>query len=310
VSQSGLRARSYDYGRVATRRAPGLSLWWRRNRRRLLRAALIYTGLGLLLAWTLLPLYWLLFVSVVNREELLNRPTHFIPHAPHLRQYLWLVQLQLFQPDGGLLSGTGPNDLVLLGWRNSLLLALLVVPLTLAVALPAAYALGRLRFRRKTGLLLVLVFSRSFPPMTILIPFAYLYMKLGLQGSLPALAAVHMTLTVPLVTWVMSGFFASLPQNLERAARIDGLTRWGALWHVLVPIARPGIAACAVIAFIITWNEFLFAMINTSGTNAQTAPLNVGTAGPAFIALSMLPCMALALVFQRRIRSLNIVNPL
>jgi multiple sugar transport system permease protein len=262
-----------------------------------------------LLLWTVGPIYWLVVTSVVDTEELLSRPAHLYPHAPHLRRYSELLQLRLFPP-GGLLAPGGDNRLALEGWRNSLLIALVVVPLTLIVALPAAYALGRLRFPYRGALLAGLVLTRAYPPVTVLIPFSALFVQFGLAGTLPGLVIAHLTLTIPLVAWIMSGFFASLPRSLEQAARIDGLTRLQGLVHVLLPIARPGLVVCGVIAFLTTWNEFFFALVLTSGSRAQTAPLNMSSGGPAAAVISLCPALVLALLFQRQIRSLNIVDPL
>src|SRR3954447_11927715 len=259
-----------------------------------------------LLVWTLLPLYWLVMMSVVNRTEPLNQPANPYPHEPSLRQYAYALEVRLFPPEGGLIAPAGHNALPMQGWLNSLLVALAVVPLPLAVALPAAYAFSRFRFRYRRTLLAVLVLTRAYPPISVLIPFAFIMTRAGLDHSLAGLAFTHLSLTIPLVTWIMVGFLAGLPHTLERSARIDGLTRWQTLWRIIFPMARPGLAACAVIAFLVTWNEFFFALILTNGSSAQTAPLNVPTGGPAYIALSMLPALVLAILFQRSIRSLNI----
>jgi multiple sugar transport system permease protein len=263
-----------------------------------------------LLVWTLVPLYSLVMVSVVNREELLTRPGNLFPHAPNLHQYSYLLQVQVLPPEGGLIATAGYNALPLQGWLNSTLVALAVVPLTLAISLPAAYAFSRLRFRYRNWLLAGLLLTRAYPPVSVLVPFAYLFTRMGLTGGLPGLIAAHLTLSIPLITWIMTGLFSALPRNLEHAARIDGLTRLQTLVWVVLPISRYGLAAASVIAFITTWNEFFFALILTNGSHSQTAPLNVAYAGAPYIVLSILPCLVLALLFQRSIRSLNIVDPL
>jgi multiple sugar transport system permease protein len=282
----------------------------RRRGRELVRAGVLLVGAVALAVWTLLPLYWLVSVSIVDHATLLSRPGPLYPQGPHLGQYAYLLKVYPLPASGGLLATAGYNELALTGWLNSIVLAVAVVPVTMAIALPAAYAFGRLRFRFRFGLLLGLVLTRAYPPISVLIPFAYVFMRLDLDRSLYGLAISHLSLTVPLITWIMTGFFASIPPNLERAARVDGLSRLGALVRVLIPIARPGLAACAVIAFLTTWNEFFFALILTNGSGAQTAPLNVATSGPAYVAMSTLPAMALTLLVQRSIRALNIVDPL
>jgi multiple sugar transport system permease protein len=275
-----------------------------------LRRGLIAVGAVALLVWTLLPLYVLVMVSVVDREELLTRPGHLFPHAPNLDQYRYLLKVTLLPPEGGLIATAGYNKLPLEGWVNSALVALAVVPLTLAIALPAAYAFSRFQFRYRILLLTALVLTRAYPPVSVLLPFDYLLTRLNLTGNLPAIAVSHLTLTIPLITWIMSGFFAGLPRGLEPAARIDGLTRFQTLVRIVLPLSRQGLAAAAVIAFLVSWNEFFFALILANGTAAQTAPLDVQYSGAPYVVLSILPALVLALVFQRSIRSLNIVDPL
>jgi multiple sugar transport system permease protein len=282
----------------------------RTARRAVLRRGLIAVGAIALLLWTLLPLYVLVMVSVVDREELLNRPGHLFPQAPNLDQYRYLLKVSLLPPEGGFIATAGYNKLPLEGWVNSALVALAVVPLTLAIALPAAYAFSRFQFRYRLVLLTALVLTRAYPPVSVLLPFDYILTRLNLTGHLPAIAVSHLTLTIPLIAWIMSGFFAALPRNLEPAARIDGLTRFQALVKIVLPVSRHGLAAAAVIAFLTSWNEFFFALILANGTSAQTAPLDVQYSGAAYIVLSILPALALALLFQRSIRSLNIVDPL
>jgi multiple sugar transport system permease protein len=276
----------------------------------LVRSGLLGVGALALLVWTLVPLYALVMVSIVDREELITRPGNLYPHAPNLRQYFSLLQVHFFPAGGGLIESAGYNALPLEGWLNSALVAAAVVPLTLAISLPAAYAFSRLRFRFRNWLLAGLVLTRAYPPVSVLIPFDYFFTRIGLTGGLLGLVIAHLTLTVPLITWVMSGFFGALPPNLERAARIDGLTRLQALVRVVVPLSLHGFAAATVIAFITTWNEFFFALILTNGSHSQTAPLNVAYAGAPYIVLSILPALVLALWFQRSIRSLNIIDPL
>jgi multiple sugar transport system permease protein len=276
----------------------------------LLHRCILGVGAAALLVWTLVPLYSLGMVSIVNREELLSRPGNLYPRAPNLSQYSHLLQVRLLPAEGGLIASAGYNALPLGGWLNSTLVALAVVPLTLVISLPAAYAFSRLQFRYRTCLLVALLLTRAYPPVSVLVPFAYLFTRMGLTGGLPGLVVAHLTLSIPLITWIMSGFFAALPRNLENAARLDGLTRFQALVRVVLPLSRHGLAAASVIAFLTTWNEFFFALILTNGSHAQTAPLNVAYAGPAYVVLSILPALVLALLFQRSIRSLNIVDPL
>src|SRR5262245_58496662 len=139
------------------------------------------------------------------------------------------------------------------------------------------------------------------------------------MGTIQGLVLIYCAVTIPLIVWIMTGLFASLPRGLEASARSDGCTRWGAFLRVMVPSAAPGLAACTVIAFLSSWNEFTFALVLSLGTDAQMYPLALTTlffqrstpeaAGAAIVA-SVIPVLILASIFQSRIRNLNIVNPL
>src|SRR5438445_4618079 len=126
-------------------------------------------------------------VSIVDREELLTRPGNLYPHAPNLNQYIYLLKVRWLPPEGGFIASAGYNALPLDGWVNSTLVALAVVPLTFAIALPAAYAFSRLRFRYRNWLLAGLVLTRAYPPVSVLVPFAYLFTRMGLTGGIPGL---------------------------------------------------------------------------------------------------------------------------
>jgi len=280
----------------------------------------VYGSAVLLAAWTLIPLYWFVNLSLMYLGETVSVPSHLFPHQPTTSNYLGIFDLPAYGPDGALLPPVGSSSLIQRGLRNSLLVAVPTTLLTMLLALPIAYALGRLQFKHKTLLLAGLLSARSYPPIAAIIPLSLLFFTLGLQGTLLGLAIAYLTGTIPLVAWVMSGVFASLPRNLEAAARVDGLTRFGAFWHVLVPVAMPGVAACAVVAFLTCWNDFAYAYLLTGGAPwAQTYPpllqefmfmqSNPGVYA-AICIVGLLPPLFLAAVFQSRIRTVNIVNPL
>lgn len=283
------------------------------------RRILVYAGAAVLLIWTLIPLYWLAAMSFMYNSEVISVPAHLFPHDFTLANYIRMFGGLANGPDGKPLAAIGQAGLVRSGWVNSLIVSVSVTILTLFVATPMAYALGRLSFKLKTGLLFTIISSRAYPPIAVLIPFSYLFTQVGLQGSQMGLIVIYLTVSIPLVGWIMTGFFASLPRSLEKLARSDGLTRWQAFTQIMVPVAGPGIAACAVIAFLTAWNEFTFSLILTSGSPAQTFPPALSgmffqISDPAAMAaasfLGIVPPAALALIFQSRIRRINIVDPL
>jgi multiple sugar transport system permease protein len=269
----------------------------------------LYLGAVLLALWTLVPFYWLFSVSLMPGGELVDRPGHFYPHAPTISGYLQLLNPSAAPPEVGSL---GRVRLVRRGWENSLVVGLAVTGVTLAVGLPLGYALGRLRFRFRSALLVGLIATRAYPPIAILVPLSVVFVAAGLQGSLVGLTVADLTLTIPLVTWCMCGLFGSLPRNVERAARVDGLTRWQTFWRVMLPMSAPGVSACAVIAFLTSWNEFTFSWILAAGSPAQTFPPTVAGAYATELAavsvLGLVPPAILAILVQRGIRRLHLVT--
>jgi multiple sugar transport system permease protein len=283
------------------------------------RRVLTYFCAILLAVWTLVPIYWLLNMSFMFQTELLSVPTHLYPHDPNLSNYVRIFGGSADGPTGEPLLPVGQAPALKRGLVNSAIAALTVTALTMLVALPVAYALGRLRFRGKTAMLFAIITTRSYPPIAIVIPFAYLYIRWELQGTLRGLMLIYFTLTVPMVVWVLTGFFASLPRTVEAAARVDGNTRFQAFYRVILPMAWPGIAVATAISFMVCWNEFAFAQFLTAGSNAQTFPpilpamffqISMPTEMAAASIVGIVPPAILAYLFQRRIRSLNLVDPL
>ncbi len=283
------------------------------------RKALIYVAAIVLLIWTLIPIYWLLNMSLMFKTELLAVPTHLFPHDLTFSNYLRIFGRTASGPNGEELLGIGQAPALKRGLINSTVVALVVTALTMIIALPVSYALGRLNFKGKTPILFSILATRSYPPISIVIPFFYLYTKTGLQGSLRGLVIIYFTLTVPMIVWVLTSFFSSLPRTVEAAARVDGNTRIGAFLKVIIPISWPGIAVATAISFMVCWNEFAFAQFLTAGSRAQTFPpvlpsmffqISMPTEMAAASIIGIIPPAVLAYLFQRRIRSLNLVDPL
>ena len=282
------------------------------------RRIFTYIAATILVIWTLFPIYWLLNMSLMFKPELLSVPTHLWPHDPTFSNYTRLFGASAMGP-GGELPPIGQAASIRRGLVNSAIIAIAVTSLTMIVALPVAYALGRLQFRGRGALLFGIIASRSYPPISIVVPFFFLYSRAGLQGTLQGLVLIYLTLTVPMVVWVMTSFFGSLPRTVEAAARVDGNTRFQAFTRVILPMSWPGISVATAISFLICWNEFTFSQILAAGSTAQTFPPALSTmffqvsqpnemAAASIIAI--IPPAILAYLFQKRIRSVNLVDPL
>ena len=283
------------------------------------RTVLVYVGALLLLIWTLAPIYWMINMSVSTPVEI--AAGRLFPHHPTLCNFVRIFSntASCRAADGSQFPIVGQAEVIRQGLINSLIIAVSVTVLTMLVSVPAAYAIGRLVFRHKMKILTTIVLSRSLPPVAVLIPFSSMYAALGLEGTLIGLIIIYLTLTVPLVVWILSGFFASLPANIEKLARTDGCTRFQALYRVLLQAAMPGVAAVAVIAFLTSWNEFTYALVLSPATDAQPFPptlaalfshVSYPNTNAAAALLAMIPVMVLAYLFQSRIRNLNLVGPI
>lgn len=238
------------------------------------------------------PLLWLALASIKTRAGALAMPPELI-FTPTLEAYAKIRS-----------SGAGR------AFGNSLTIALTNVALSLLLAVPAAYALARMRGRIQAHLSFWVLSIRLAPLFAVILPLYVLFRGMGLLDTRIALALAHLTLTLPLAVWLLMTYFRSLPRDLDEAAMLDGARPWQVLLMVIVPLSRPMLASVAVIVFIFSWNEFLLAFFLTS-RNAQTVPVMVaGLAGtmtfdwPLIAAISicsMVPALLFVSFAQRHI---------
>jgi multiple sugar transport system permease protein len=268
--------------------------------------------------WSLVPILYLLDISLMWPVEIFTVPTHLVPYNPTLNNYLNSVGIPTVNPYTGVMSAAGLAPLIRLGIMNSGMIALIVTIITLAVAAPAGYVLGRYNLPHKNKLLFLLVGSRSLPPVTILVPYYFFFAILGLHGTILGMVIAYLGITLPIVTWILMGFFGTLPVETEKAARVDGMSRTQALIRVVIPMAAPGIGATGIMTFLISWNEYVFAWVLASGTPAQTLPATIGSMFmqwaeinimAASVMIGMVIPIAIAIFFQRYITQLRIVDP-
>ncbi|WP_026359906.1 carbohydrate ABC transporter permease [Amycolatopsis nigrescens] len=244
------------------------------------------------------PLLWLLSVSLKSPTELASVSPSLIPHDFH-----WINYSAAFGLPGLLRSAL-----------NSTLVALGSMVLTVVVALPAAYALGRFRTRLRgvaTGWILV---SQLFPVILTVIPLFVLLRSLGLLNTLPGLVLVYLVWTLPFALWMLRGYVTALPVDLEEAAAVDGASRIRILVSIVLPLLRPGLVAVAMFSFISAWNEFFFALVLIQDSDLRTLPLTlarfVGAEGQVSLGplaagsvLATIPSLLVFAIMQRRLTS-------
>ena len=164
------------------------------------------------------------------------------------------------------------RDGVVASFVNGAVTALLSTFISLLLALPAAYAVTRFRTRYGRVFIVLALVMRMVPPIAVGVPMVQILQSIGLYDTSFALALAHVTISLPLSIWLMASFFESVPVELEEAAKIDGASRLGALWRVVLPVTSGGIAVTAIFAFLASWNEFLFSLLLTA-FRSQTTPI-------------------------------------
>ena len=182
-------------------------------------------ALVVVLLWTLLPIYWFLKISLLTPDEIARFPPPLYPLAPTPAAFLNIFGFDYTLADGTVRRGSGQAAQILRGLGNSLIVSFVVTIVTLVVVVPLAYVFARLEFRHKNTLLFAILLAVALPPVSTLIPFYAMYIRLGLAGTLSGLILVTLTITIPFVTWMLIGYFRNLPP-IERLARIDGYSRF------------------------------------------------------------------------------------
>ncbi len=288
---------------------------------RVVRAAILAAASVLLLAYVLAPVAWLLSSSLQTEREIVSIPPHWIPDHPTAQNFraIFATGLGLAQPSpngadpasGGFIPSVAGNLLPAMG--NSFIVATAVVILNLLIGVPAAYAIAKIRFRGRGVALYAILATRVIPDIALVVPFFLVVRKLGLLDNLASLIITYLAITVPFSVFVLASFFEQMPDDLDRAARVDGCSRLQVLLRVFLPLARPALVAISLFAFLASWNEFLLALMFTQTAASQTLPIIVAgitsdfTVSFSFLnaagVLAVLPPVALAVIFERYIVS-------
>jgi multiple sugar transport system permease protein len=263
----------------------------------------ILRGLALLVVglFFLFPIFWVLLMSFQTNEQILRIPPRIV-FDPTLGNYVALIS-------GKLESAAGTLEIPFMrNLGNSVLLSSLSVLLALVLGVPAAYAFARFRFRLGENIAFTLLSFRFAPPLLVLLPLSLYFQDLGLNDTYTGLIWVYQLIALPLILWIVRGYFEDISPDIEHAYRIDGHSWWRTFTRIALPLAGPGIAAAALLAFIFCWNNFIFALILAS---ADKQPVTVGALAfvtasgiqygqiAAAVILSIMPTLLLALYAQR-----------
>jgi multiple sugar transport system permease protein len=263
------------------------------KRNRIIKKVLVFIGLLIGAFYAGFPIFWMLDSSFKSNSDIFAYPPMLISNTFSLQAYNAVI--------------TDPEKVRF--FINSYIVALGVTVLTLLVGILAAYSFSRYEYRFKNTLNTLIISTQAVPPITLLIPYFSLIVVLGLYNTYWALILTYMVFTLPYAILIMTGYFNTLPKELDEAVKIDGGSSLTALWRVLVPIAIPGIVSVGIYTFMLAWNEFLFALTLTKTNSMRTVPVGIQllmgqhayewNQMMAMSVLGSLPILILFLIFQR-----------
>jgi multiple sugar transport system permease protein len=258
-------------------------------------------AITLVLVFFLFPIVWIFLMSLQTNETILRIPPS-IAFTPIIDNYTALITGQLRTAAGSLQLNFMQNMF------NSVLLSVCSVALSLVLGVPAAYAFARFKFRLGEDIAFTLLSFRFAPALLVLLPLSLYFKTLGLTNTYIGLIWVYQLICLPLILWIVRGYFEDISPDIEHAYRIAGNSWWRTFTRISIPLAKPGIAAAGLLAFIFAWNNFVFALILAS---ADKQPVTVGALAfvtasgiqygqiAAAIIISITPTLALALYAQR-----------
>lgn len=230
----------------------------RRSRRKL---AFTIALKAVLLFWTLFPFYWMLVTSIKENSEIYSSVARLVPTTFTLVHWYELFNKTMF----------------LTHFRNSLIISSATTVVSMTIGALAAYSIARLHYRGRTIAARSLIYSYLVPPALLFIPLFQIMSALDLTNSLQGLVIAYQTFTVPFCTWMLVGYFKTVPIELEEAARVDGCNRLTTLLRITLPLSAPALVVVALFSFTLSWNEFLYALV--FNTNKHVQPVTAGLSG-------------------------------
>jgi ABC-type glycerol-3-phosphate transport system permease component len=242
-----------------------------RIRRRGIRVVVHRLLVVLVLILMLFPIYWLIVTTLGSPDQMVSvQPQDIFPRSISLSSY----QFVLADPQFGVYA------------RNSLIVASTVMVLSVVISALGGYGLARHPFKGSRSFGRFVLFAYIAPAVLLAIPMFVVLSKLGLVNTPAGLILAHLSFAVPFCVWVMRGFFLTLPSELEDAARVDGCGWLGAFWRVVLPLSRPGLIAAGLFAFLLSWNEYFYALVFLQNNSQMTLPIGIQS---TYFNPSMLP---------------------
>ena len=265
--------------------------------------------------WTLFPIFWAINISLQSEPEIKTAPPNYLPPNPTLKNYDFVInaqraiqeRLKTFGIKGEFLPAITvqfPRSII-----NSIVVGLVAMGYNMIAALLASYVFTRIRFKGSMPLFYVSIMGRLIPPVAIAVPYYIILYNAHLLNTLPAVILIHVYFTLPINIWILNTYFASLPEDVEDAARVDGYSRFETLFKFVIPMIKPALIAIGIIAFMTSWGEFFFTLLVTATESARTLPVVVGFMSTqplkpmgivtAAGVIAMIPPLILVAIFRR-----------
>jgi len=265
--------------------------------------------------WILFPIVWMVNLSLQTEPQITTVPPYYLAPTPTLRNYEFVLnaeqaireRLKYFGIAGEFLPAVAaqyPRGIV-----NSVVVALTIVGINLAAGTLASYTFTRGRFWGRMKLFYASIVGRLIPPVAVVVPYYIILFGLRMLDTIPAVIMIHAYFTLPLTIWILNTYLATIPEDIEDAARVDGYSRLETLRKIVFPLIKPGIVAIGIISFMMSWTEFFFAFMVTKTEAARTLPVIIGfmSAQPvkpvgiimASGLIAMIPALIIIAVFRR-----------
>ena len=278
------------------------------KQRSIVKKTAIFMIFALILFYFLCPVLWLFLSSIQPEGELTVVPPNWFPKKITIDNFRSFFDKDLRdrREVPGAASEVGSSLL------NSTIIAIFVAMGNLLIAVPAAYTFARFSSKSLSFWYIILLIFRMVPAVAIIIPFYFIFQTIGLLGNLSSVILGHSIFTLPIVVWILRGFFVNIPIEIEEAALLDGCTRFTTIIRVVLPIVMPGLIAAAVYAFMFSWNEFFFSLVLTAASQNKTVPvvaayfasdviIKYGVMNAAAV-VAIIPPVVLALIFSSYLR--------
>ncbi|MCT4563376.1 MAG: carbohydrate ABC transporter permease [Maledivibacter sp.] len=271
-----------------------------------LKRIFLYLMVTLIVAVVVLPYLWLIISSISKKVDLLEVPLKLSSNEPTFENYKNIIF-------GTSNRTSDAASQFMTAFKNSTIVSVLVTVISMIIGVPAAYAFCRVNFKRKSFLFNSIMFLQMIPSIALIIPMYMIMIKFKLLDKKLTLVVVYLSFILPYMIWIMKGYFEGIPVEVEEAALVDGCNRFKAFYRIVLPISSSGLAATTIFVFIMSWNEFFYALNFTYTTSSKTLPVLItefsskfgtdyiltSTAG----VIASIPPVFLSLIFQKYIIS-------